>query len=98
MVLDKAYVLAYVTGMSTITATEARSDFYDLIKKTIKGHAPIRIQHKSGNVVLISDDDYESLLETLEILSSPHARKKIKKARAEIKKGHTIAFEELIGK
>ncbi|OGQ06593.1 MAG: hypothetical protein A3G32_01720 [Deltaproteobacteria bacterium RIFCSPLOWO2_12_FULL_40_28] len=84
--------------MTNITATEARSDFYDLIKKTIKGHAPIRIQHKSGDVVLISEGDYEALLETLEILSAPNARKKIKKAKAEIKKGHTIAFEELIGK
>ena len=59
---------------------------------------PIRITSKSGDVVLMSGEDYESLLETLELLSQPDIAKSIKEARADIKAGRTKSLKEVFGK
>ena len=45
--------------------------------------------------IMMSVDDYESILETIEILSDKEAVKRIKAARKEIKEGKTVALEEL---
>ena len=64
--------------MTTITATAARSNWFDLLKKTIKGHVLTRVSSKEGNVVLLSEEDYESLLETAELLSIEGLKDSIK--------------------
>lgn len=43
--------------------------------------------------MIISVDDYDSMLETLDILSNAGLMKKIKKAKAEVKKGNTKALD-----
>ena len=85
-------------GVTTLTATKARQNLFDLLKKSTKGHVPIRITSKSGDVVLMSEEDYESLLETLELLSEPDIAKSIKEARADIKAGRTKSLKEVFGK
>jgi len=45
----------------------------------------------------MSEEDYESLLETLELLSTPGVLKGIRKAKQEIKKGQTYSLEEIFG-
>lgn len=45
--------------------------------------------------VMMSVDDYEGLLETLEILSDKEAVARIKKAKAEVKQGKTVSLESL---
>jgi prevent-host-death family protein len=45
--------------------------------------------------VMMSTDDYEGLLETIEILSDRETARRIKKAKQEIKKGNTVSLEEL---
>ncbi len=45
--------------------------------------------------VLMSHDEYESLMETLDILSEPGALDDIKKAQKELKKGKYVTLEEL---
>ncbi len=50
--------------MTTITATDARRDFFELIKNATKGHKIYKIHHHKGTAVLMSEDDYESLVET----------------------------------
>ena len=57
--------------MATLNATQARTRLYDLIKSTNKMHDVIRITHKSGNAVLLSEDDFESIVETLELKTTP---------------------------
>ena len=47
-------------------------------------------RHGKPEAVLLSGEDYEGLLETIEILSDKEAVKRIKKAKAEIKKGKTV--------
>ncbi|WP_103529432.1 type II toxin-antitoxin system Phd/YefM family antitoxin [Streptomyces sp. SM12] len=55
----------------TISASEARTNLYPLIKQVNEDHAPVRISSKQGNAVLISEDDYEAWQETMYLLSTP---------------------------
>ncbi len=83
--------------MITFTTTEARSHWFELVKKSSKGHQMFRIRSKDGDVVLLSQEDYDSLLETLELLSTPGFLRSIQKARQEIKEGKTYSMKEVFG-
>ena len=80
--------------MKTITASKARSELFSLLKGTVKGHRQVRITSKEGSVVLMSEEDYESLIETLQLLSEPGLKESIRKADEEIEKGETLSIEE----
>ena len=84
--------------MQTIPATKARTQFFGLLKQTAVGHAMTRISSKEGNVVLISEDEYESLLETAELLQVEGFVKSIQKADREIKKRELLTMDEVFGK
>ncbi|OGX06383.1 MAG: hypothetical protein A3G87_01760 [Omnitrophica bacterium RIFCSPLOWO2_12_FULL_50_11] len=56
--------------MNELTVSEARQRFFELVKKAVRDHLPIQITSKSGEAVLISKEDYDSLLETLELFST----------------------------
>ncbi len=81
----------------TITATEARQKFYQLLRKSVKGHVPVKITSKDGDAVILSEADYEGLLETLELLSVPGMRKSIREAKADIKAGRTKSIKDIFG-
>lgn len=83
--------------VKTLTATEARKELFTLLKQSIRGHQQFRIAYKGGDVVLLSQEDYESLLETLELLSTPGLLKSIRQARREIARGQTYSLEEVLG-
>jgi len=69
--------------MNTITATRARGNLYALIDDANSSHEPIQITGKRGNAVLISEDDWRSIQETLYLHSIPGMVDSIKKARKE---------------
>ncbi len=81
----------------TISATEARQHFYQLLRKSVKGHIPVKITSKDGDAVILSEADYEGLLETLELLSMPGMRKSIREARADIRAGRTRSIKDVFG-
>ena len=81
----------------TVTTTEARQNLFRLVRKSVKGHVPVRITSKEGDAVLISEEDYEGLLETLELLSVPGMRKSIQEARADIRAGRTKSLKAIFG-
>jgi antitoxin YefM len=83
--------------MTTLTATAARREFFDLVKGTVEGHKTFRIQHRRGVAVLISEDDYEGLLETLELLSLPGFRQRLKASIKQMKAGDTVTMGDLFG-
>ncbi len=64
--------------MPTLTATEARSKLYGLIDETTASHEPIVIKGKRGNAVLISEDDWRSIQETIYLLNIPGMRESIR--------------------
>ena len=64
--------------MTTLNVTEARSKLYKLIDETLITHKPITITGKRGNAVLLSEDDWRSVEETLFLLSVPGMRDSIR--------------------
>jgi antitoxin YefM len=54
-----------------ITASEARSDLFGLIERVNLDQTEIEITSKRGSAVLMSKDEYDSLLETTYLLRSP---------------------------
>lgn len=58
-------------SMMILNATEARSKLYSLIDEAANTHQPIVIKGKRGNAVLVSEEDWNALLETLHLLSAP---------------------------
>jgi antitoxin YefM len=84
--------------MTALTATDARRSFFDIVKGATEKHEVYRIHHRKGSAVLLSEEDYDSLLETLELLSIPGFRQSIKRSVKQMKKGDTLSLEELFGK
>ena len=76
--------------MTTLSATDARREFFELMKRATAGHRIYRIRHRKGSAVLMSEEDYESLLETLELLSIPGFRASMKRSVAQMKRGDTL--------
>lgn len=68
--------------MPTLTATEARSKLYRLIDETASSHEPIIITSKRGRAVLISEDDWRSIQETLYLLNISGMRETIREGLA----------------
>ena len=64
--------------MPTLSATEARAKLYRLIDQTLSSHEPILITSKRGNAVLISEDDWHSIQETIYLLNIPGMRESIR--------------------
>ncbi len=64
--------------MPTITATEARSKLYRLIDEAASTHDPIVITGKRSNAVLLSEEDWRSIQETLYLLNIPGMRESIR--------------------
>ncbi|MBF0478565.1 MAG: type II toxin-antitoxin system Phd/YefM family antitoxin [Candidatus Omnitrophica bacterium] len=63
--------------MTTITATKARAKLYQLVDDSAQSHEPIQITGKRNNAVLISEDDWRSIQETLYLVSIPGMRESI---------------------
>lgn len=69
--------------MAVMTATKARSNLYTLIDQTKNYHEPIVISGKRSNAVLISEEDWNSIQETLYLCSIPGMRESILEASKE---------------
>ena len=70
-------VIAYVYGMKTLSTTEARKNIYKLVEQTNETHEPIQITGKKNNAVLISEEDWRNIQETLYLTSIPGMRESI---------------------
>jgi antitoxin YefM len=76
-----------------ITASEARATLFPLIEKVNADMAPVVITSKSGNAVLISESEYESMLEMQYLLSTPANRAWLLKSMEQAEKGQTQPLE-----
>ena len=65
--------------MAIYTATEARSNLYRLIDQVSKSHKPIHISGKKAAAVLVSEEDWSAIQETLYLLTLPKMGQSIKK-------------------
>lgn len=83
--------------MLSLTATEARKTFFELIRQTNQQHEVFEVQHKTGNSVIMSADDYESLQETLHLLSQPEFKQTFSESVKQADSGEVMSFEEVFG-
>ena len=79
--------------MQTITASNAKDDLLDLLRATAREHKQYRIAFEEGGAVLLSEEEYESLLETVTLLSRPGLYESIKQADLEIREGDTLNLD-----
>ena len=63
--------------MTNTNITNFRKDIYELLETTIKYNEPINISTKNGNAVVMSEEDYNDLMETLYISSIPGLKEDI---------------------
>ncbi len=63
--------------MPTLTATEARKRLYSLVDEVKESHEPIQIVGKRSSAVLISEEDWRAIQETLFLTSIPGMRESI---------------------
>jgi len=81
--LDKADAFTHALGMTSLPVTQARSRLYQLLDEAAASHEPIQITGKRSNAVLVSEDDWRSIQETLYLLSIPGMRDSIRKGMAD---------------
>ncbi len=64
--------------MTELNASEARASLYRLLDQAAETHKPVRIAGKRNNAVLVSEDDWNAIQETLYLLSVPGMRESIR--------------------
>ena len=64
--------------MTMLTATEARKNLYALVDEVSVSHEPVQIKGKRNSAVLISDEDWRAVQETLHLTSISGMRESIK--------------------
>lgn len=63
--------------MINTNITSFRKNLFSLIDQAIRFSEPVNISTKEGNAVLLSEDDYNALMETLYISSFPALKNRI---------------------
>jgi len=63
--------------MTTLSATEARKCLYSLLDNVAESHAPVQIVGKRHSAVLIAEEDWQAIQETLHLISVPGMRESI---------------------
>lgn len=85
--------------MKRISATEARRKWFDLLKQAGKPGVFIVVQHRDQpDVVMMSIDEFEGWMETMEILSDSKLMKDIQEGVAEKEAGETVPLEDVLKK
>lgn len=69
--------------MTNVNITNFRKDIYELLEQTIKHNEPLNISTKNGNAIVLSEEDYNNLMETLYIASIPKLKEDVIKGLKE---------------
>jgi antitoxin YefM len=83
--------------MSIVTYSYARQNLAKLMEEVDRDHAPVFIsrQRKRGASVLVSQDDWNSMQETLHLLRSPKNAARLRKAIAALDAGKGVARQPI---
>jgi len=80
--------------MEIISYTKARNNFSDVMNKVCQNHTPITIYRQENKpVVLISLEDYNSIEETMYLMSTPNNFKNLLQSIDEIEQGKVIEMD-----
>jgi antitoxin YefM len=75
-----------------ISASTAREKLFPLIEQVNQDLKPVLITSKNGNAVLISESEYESIIETNYLLSTPANRESLEKSFAQARAGKLTEY------
>ncbi len=69
----------YIRGdiMKSMNVTNFRKDIFKVLEDTVKYNSVVNVSTKEGNAVLMSEDDYEGIMETLYLSSIPGLKESI---------------------
>jgi antitoxin YefM len=65
--------------MTILSASEARKRLYNLVDEVKESHEPVQIVGRRSSAVLVSEEDWRAIEETLYLTSIPGMRESIKK-------------------
>lgn len=82
--------------MTTVPLAVARAQLSKLVDDAVRTHERVEVT-KNGRraAVIMSADDYDSLMETLDILSDAEAMAEIRQADADVAAGRISTLEEV---
>ncbi|MEG6572904.1 type II toxin-antitoxin system Phd/YefM family antitoxin [[Clostridium] cellulosi] len=63
--------------MININITNFRKNIFGILEQTIKYNEPVNVSTKDGNAVILSEEDYNGLIETLHLSSIPNVKEQI---------------------
>jgi len=63
--------------MTALTVTDARKRLYSLVDEVKESHVPVQIVGKRSSAVLVSEEDWRAIQETLYLTSIPGMRESI---------------------
>lgn len=79
-----------------MTATEARKNFYAVIDEAGHPGVAVAITHEGiPKVVVMSFEEYEGWMETMEIMSDPSLDAEIEEGMRQMKAGEVVDFEDV---
>ena len=85
-----------MNSKTTLSVTEARKDFFNLLDQVEKSNVPYTLTVKGKpKAVIMNADEYDSWMETHEIMSDPKILDDIKKAEAEYQKGEYVNWSKV---
>lgn len=93
-----SFACARIMYMTTVPLAEARAQLSKLVDDAMRTHERVEVT-KNGRraAVILSADDYDSLMETLDILSDAEAMADIRRADADVAAGLTSTLDEVRG-
>ncbi|WP_344767312.1 type II toxin-antitoxin system Phd/YefM family antitoxin [Aeromicrobium panaciterrae] len=82
--------------MTTIPLAEARAQLSRLVDEAVRTHERIEVTRKGRRAaVILSADDYDSIIETLDILSDPDLMREVRDAEAELEAGEFATLDQV---
>lgn len=82
--------------MTTLPLAEVRANLSKLVDEAVRTHQRIEVTRQGRRaVVILSADDYDSIMETLDILSDRGLMDELRTAEAEAERGETYTLDEV---
>ncbi|HBT95004.1 MAG TPA: prevent-host-death protein [Coriobacteriia bacterium] len=63
--------------MTTVNVTNFRKNIFALLEQTVKYNEPVNISTKDGTAVVLSEEDYNGMMETIYLSSVPQVKNQI---------------------
>jgi antitoxin YefM len=82
--------------MTTLPLAEVRAHLSRLVDEAVRTHLRIEVTRQGRRAaVILSADDYDSIMETLDVLSDPDLMKELRQGRADIARGNFHTLDDM---